>query len=41
MPPRWLNGLLEAPLAIEAAWVGAGRNFPAGQSLVLIGEKTL
>jgi len=41
MPSRWLNGLLEAPLAIEAAWVGAGRNLPAGQSLVLIGEKIL
>jgi hypothetical protein len=41
MPPRWLNGLLETPLAIESAWVGSGLNLAAGQSLVLIGEKTL
>ena len=30
-----------APLAAEAAWLGAGHSFPAGQSLVLIGEKML
>ena len=35
----WLDRLLFAPLAMEAAWLGAGRNFPAGQSLLLIGEK--
>ena len=35
----WLDRLLYAPLGMEAAWLGAGRNFPAGQSLVLIGEK--
>ena len=35
----WLDRLLFAPLAVEAAWLGAGRNFPAGQSLLLIGEK--
>jgi SAM-dependent methyltransferase len=37
----WLDHLLHAPLAVEAAWIAAGRNFPAGQSLILIGEKTL
>jgi hypothetical protein len=37
----WLDRLLYAPLAMEAAWLGAGHNFPAGQSLVLIGEKVL
>jgi hypothetical protein len=35
----WLDKLLYAPLALEAAWLGAGHRFPAGQSLVLIGEK--
>ena len=35
----WLDRLLFAPLAVEAACLGAGRNLPAGQSLLLIGEK--
>ena len=35
----WLDRLLYAALAVEAAWLGAGHNLPAGQSLVLIGEK--
>lgn len=35
----WLDRLLYAPLAMEAAWIGAGGNFPVGQSLLLIGEK--
>jgi len=35
----WLDQLLYAPLAMEAAWVGAGHDLPLGQSLVLIGEK--
>jgi len=35
----WLDRLLYVPLAIESAWIGAGKNFPAGQSLLLIGEK--
>ena len=26
----WLDRLLFAPLAVEAAWLGAGRNFPVG-----------
>jgi SAM-dependent methyltransferase len=35
----WLDRLLYAPLAVEAACIGAGVNFPAGQSLLLIGER--
>jgi hypothetical protein len=35
----WLDRLLFAPLAMEAAWLGKGKNFPTGQSLLLIGEK--
>jgi SAM-dependent methyltransferase len=38
--PAWLNRLLYMPLAIESRWVGAGGGFPAGQSLLLVGEKT-
>ena len=34
-----LDRVLFAPLALEAAWIGAGHDFPAGQSLILIGEK--
>jgi hypothetical protein len=37
--PRWMDRLLFALLAVESAWIGAGRNFPAGQSLLLIGER--
>jgi len=35
----WLDRALYAPLALEAAWIGAGHRFPVGQSLILIGEK--
>jgi len=35
----WLNRALGAPLAFEAACIGAGLNFPFGQSIVIIGEK--
>jgi SAM-dependent methyltransferase len=35
----WLNRLLCLPLAAEAAWIGAGLSFPAGQSLYLVGTK--
>jgi SAM-dependent methyltransferase len=35
----WLDRLLYATLALESAWIGAGFGFPAGQSLLLIGEK--
>jgi len=36
----WLDRVLHTALAAEAAWIGAGRTFPVGQSLILIGEKT-
>jgi SAM-dependent methyltransferase len=39
--PQWLDRLLYAPLAFEAEWVARGHSFPAGQSLMLIGEKML
>jgi ubiquinone/menaquinone biosynthesis C-methylase UbiE len=35
----WLDGLLYAPLDLEARWIASGRNLPVGQSVVLIGEK--
>jgi SAM-dependent methyltransferase len=35
----WLDRLLFAALAAEADWIGSGRNFPIGQSLILVGEK--
>jgi SAM-dependent methyltransferase len=35
----WLDRLLYAPLAVEAAWTGMGGNFPVGQSVLLVGEK--
>jgi len=35
----WLDSLLYAALAMEARWIGAGCNFAAGQSLLLLGEK--
>lgn len=35
----WLNTLLRIPLEIEARWIEAGYNFPAGQSLLLIARK--
>jgi SAM-dependent methyltransferase len=35
----WLDRLLYSVLALESRWVGAGRGFPAGQSLLLLGEK--
>jgi hypothetical protein len=35
----WLDRLLYSALAVESRWVGAGRGFPAGQSLLLLGEK--
>jgi len=37
--PGWLDRLLYAPLALEAAWVGRGFDLPVGQSLLFIGEK--
>jgi SAM-dependent methyltransferase len=35
----WLDSLLYTPLAIESAWLGAGLNYPIGQSLILIARK--
>jgi SAM-dependent methyltransferase len=35
----WLDRLLYSALEFESRWVGAGRDFPAGQSLLLLGEK--
>jgi SAM-dependent methyltransferase len=35
----WLDSLLYRALAMEAAWLGAGHDLPAGQSLVFIGER--
>jgi ubiquinone/menaquinone biosynthesis C-methylase UbiE len=35
----WLNRLLLLPLRVEAAWIGRGGSFPAGQSLVLLARK--
>jgi SAM-dependent methyltransferase len=35
----WLDRILYAALAVESRWVGAGHGFPAGQSLLLLGEK--
>jgi SAM-dependent methyltransferase len=37
--PPWLDRLLYAPLALESAWLGAGRDLPLGQSLIVIGER--
>lgn len=38
---RWLDRLLYLPLRAEAAWIGRGGSFPAGQSLVLVGRKSV
>jgi SAM-dependent methyltransferase len=37
--PPWLDTLLYKALETEASWLGAGHNFPLGQSLIAIGEK--
>lgn len=37
--PPWLEEGLHAPLALEAALIGAGINLPLGQSILLIAEK--
>jgi SAM-dependent methyltransferase len=36
----WLNAMLHAPLQVEASCIGSGFNFPAGQSLLLMGRKS-
>jgi SAM-dependent methyltransferase len=35
----WLDRVLFSALEMEADWLGSGRDFPIGQSLILIGEK--
>jgi SAM-dependent methyltransferase len=35
----WLDSLLYSCLWAESAWLGRGLNFPAGQTLIVIGEK--
>lgn len=37
--PPWLDRFLYSALAAEASWIGAGRNFALGQSVIVIGEK--
>jgi len=37
--PAWLDSLLYHVLAREAAWLAMGRDFPVGQSVIVIGEK--
>lgn len=34
--PPWLNGALEAPLRLEARWLGRGRSLAAGLSLMAV-----
>ena len=34
--PAWLNGALEAPLALEARWLARGRTLAAGLSLLAV-----
>lgn len=36
----WMDRLLHVPLAVEAGWLGRGRDFAIGQSLIAIGERT-
>jgi SAM-dependent methyltransferase len=35
----WLNRALYLPLEWESRWIGAGRDFPLGQSLILLARK--
>jgi SAM-dependent methyltransferase len=37
--PKWLDRVLHVPLRCEAAWIGAGRSIPAGQSVILLARK--
>ena len=39
--PGWLDRLLYGCLWTESAWLGGGWNLPAGQSLILVGEKAV
>jgi SAM-dependent methyltransferase len=38
--PPLLDRVLYSALQMESAWLGAGHSFPAGQSLVLLAEKS-
>jgi SAM-dependent methyltransferase len=35
----WLDRVLYAPLKWESRWIGSGRDFPVGQSLILLARK--
>jgi len=35
----WLDRALYAPLEWESRWIGSGRDFPVGQSLILLARK--
>ncbi len=35
----WLDALLGAALAAEARWIGAGRGFPVGQSVIVLARR--
>ncbi len=37
--PQWLERLLVFPLRLEAAWIGRGGRFTAGQSAILVARK--
>jgi len=39
MPGALMNGLLEWPLRLEAAWMRGGRRFALGQSLLVLAQK--
>jgi hypothetical protein len=39
VPGRLLNSVLEVPLRLESAWLGAGFNLPLGQSLLAVARK--
>jgi hypothetical protein len=38
--PRWFNSALEAPLRLEARWLGRGRRLAAGLSLLAVLRRT-
>ncbi len=37
--PGWFDRVLYGMLAAEGAWLGRGGNLPAGQSLILVGQR--
>jgi SAM-dependent methyltransferase len=36
---KWLDSMLYEPLRMEAAWIGAGRSLPVGQSVIVIARR--